>query len=225
MSARPSGLITFLFTDVEGSTRRWEAFPDSMAEAIALHDRLLRTAIESRNGYIFKTLGDAFCAAFASPEDAVLAGLDCQRAVAGQDWRAVQGLAVRAAIHTGTAQERGDDYFGPTLSRVARLLSIAHGGQVLVSRAFLDCLRRELPGGASVRDLGEHRLKDLSTPEHVYQLLASGLPVDFPPLAMPAWPLESRKTSPRPCPDRWHARTRRGRGAPGSEPRVRRPRR
>jgi predicted ATPase/class 3 adenylate cyclase len=182
MPTRPSGLITFLFTDVEGSTRRWEAFPDSMAEAIALHDRLLRTAIESRNGYIFKTLGDAFCAAFASPEDALLAALDCQRAVAGQDWSAVQGLAVRAAIHTGTAQERSDDYFGPTLSRVARLLSIAHGGQVLVSRALLDCLWRELPGGASVRDLGEHRLKDLSTPEHVYQLVASGLAVNFPPL-------------------------------------------
>ncbi len=122
MPTRTAGLITFLFTDVEGSTRRWEAFPDSMAEAIALHDRLLRTADRVRNGYIFKTLGDAFCAAFASPEDALLAALDCQRAVAGQDWSAVQGLAVRVAIHAGTAQERGDDYFGPTLSRVARLL-------------------------------------------------------------------------------------------------------
>jgi predicted ATPase/class 3 adenylate cyclase len=181
-SARPTGTVTFLFSDIEGSTQRWDRDRAAMADAVRRHDALMQTAIAAHDGYVFKTLGDAFCAAFARPEDAVAAILDAQRALAAEDFSAIDGLRVRAAVHTGTADEREGDYFGPAVNRVARLLAIGHGGQVLVSGVTTDLVQGALPARASLRDLGEHRLRDLARPEQVYQLLAPDLAADFPPL-------------------------------------------
>ncbi len=178
----PSGTLTFAFTDIEGSTQRWDRDRDAMQAAVRRHDSLMRAAIGAHGGYVFKTIGDAFCAAFARPEDAVAAMLDVQRALAAEDFSAVDGVRVRAAIHTGTADERDGDYFGPTLNRVARLLAIGYGGQVLVSSVVAELVQGVLPAGAALRDLGAHRLKDLTRPEHVYQLLAPDLDGEFSPL-------------------------------------------
>jgi predicted ATPase len=153
-----------------------------MQDAVRRHDGLMRTAIAAHDGYVFKTIGDAFCAAFARPEEAVAAILDAQRALASEDFSAVDGLRVRAAIHTGTTDERDGDYFGSTVNRVARLLVIGHGGQVLVSGATGHVVQGDLPPRVGLRDLGEHRLTDLARPEQVYQLLAPGLAAEFPPL-------------------------------------------
>jgi predicted ATPase/class 3 adenylate cyclase len=178
----PTGTVTFVFTDIEGSTQRWDRDRAAMQAAVRRHDELMRSAIVAHGGSVFKTIGDAFCAAFTRPEDAVAAMLSAQRALSLEDFTAVDGLRVRVAIHTGTADERDRDYFGPAVNRVARLLAIGHGGQVLVSRVTADLVRGSLPPQASLRDLGEHRLKDLVRPEHVYGLLAPDLAADFPPL-------------------------------------------
>jgi len=181
-SALPTGTVTFLFTDIEGSTGRWDTHGEAMSAAVQRHDVIGRTAIEAYGGYVFKTLGDAFCVAFARPEAAVAAALDFQRALATEDFAAVGGLRVRAALHIGAADERGGDYFGPTVNRVARLLSIGHGGQTLLSGVMHDLVLGALPPQASLRDLGEHRLKDLSRAEYVYQLVAPELASEFPAL-------------------------------------------
>jgi predicted ATPase/class 3 adenylate cyclase len=181
-SPTPSGTITFAFTDIEGSTQRWDRDRAAMEAAVRRHDALMREAVAAHNGYVFKTIGDAFCAAFPRPEDAVAAMFDAQRSLGAEDFSAIDGLRVRAAIHTGTADERDRDYFGPAVNRVARLLGIAHGGQVLVSGVTSDLVQGSLPPQTSLRDLGEHRLKDLSRPEYVYQLLGPDLIADFPPL-------------------------------------------
>ncbi len=178
----PSGTLTFVFTDIEGSTQRWEREPAAMRTAVRRHDDLLHAAIVEHDGYVFKTIGDAFCAAFARPGEALAAALTLQRALAAEDFVAVEGLRVRAAVHTGTADERDGDYFGPTLNRTARLLAIGNGGQVLISGVTAALVQTELPPEASLRDLGEHRLRDLARPENVYQLVAPGLAVEFPPL-------------------------------------------
>ncbi len=174
--------MTFAFTDIEGSTQRWERDREAMEHAVRRHDALMRSAITTHNGHVFKTIGDAFCAAFSRPEDAVSAMLDAQRALDAEDFSAVGGLRVRAAVHTGTTDERDGDYFGPVVNRVARLLAIGHGGQVLVSGISADLVAGTLPAQATLRDLGERQLKDLARPEYVYQLLAPGLQADFPPL-------------------------------------------
>jgi predicted ATPase/class 3 adenylate cyclase len=181
-SNTPSGTITFAFTDIEGSTQRWDRDRAAMEAAVRRHDVLMREAIAAHNGHVFKTIGDAFCAAFTRPEDAVAAMFDAQRSLGVEDFSAIDGLRVRAAVHTGTADERDRDYFGPAVNRVARLLGIAHGGQVLVSGVTSDLVQGSLPPQASLRDLGEHRLRDLSRPEYVYQLLGPDLIADFPPL-------------------------------------------
>ncbi len=178
----PSGTVTFAFTDIEGSTQRWERDRPAMEAAVRRHDALLRASIAAHDGEVFKTIGDAFCAAFRRPEDAARAMLAAQRSLAAEDFSAVGGLRVRAALHAGTADERDGDYFGPTLNRVARLLALGHGGQVLVSGVTSELLRGVLPPDASLIDLGEHRLKDLTRPEHVFQLLVPEMPRDFPPL-------------------------------------------
>ncbi len=181
-AALPSGTVTFAFTDIEGSTQRWERDPAAMGAALQRHDALLHAAMRAHDGRVFKTVGDAFCAAFARPVDAVAALIAAQRALAAEDFSAVGGLRIRAAIHTGSTEERDGDYFGPPVNRVARLLGIAHGGQVLVSGATRELTRDALPERATLRDLGRHRLKDLIEPEHVYQLVAPDLIADFPAL-------------------------------------------
>jgi predicted ATPase/class 3 adenylate cyclase len=179
---QPTGTVTFLFSDIEGSTQRWERQRAAMPAALQRHDALLRTAIEAHGGYVFKTVGDAFCATFSRAADAVAAAADAQRALASQDWRAVGGLLVRMALHSGAADERDGDYFGPAVNRVARLIAIAHGGQMLISGVTRDLAHDSLPEGTTFLDLGSHRLHDLTEPEHVWQLNIAGLPNDFPAL-------------------------------------------
>jgi class 3 adenylate cyclase len=177
-----TGTVTFLFTDIEGSTRLWEHNALAMQSALARHDELLRSVVEGCGGYVFKTVGDAICAVFPTAPDALQAALETQRRLLSSVWEQSGPLFVRMALHTGAAEERDGDYFGPPVNRVARLLSAAHGGQVLLSLPTQELVRDQLPAGTSLRDLGEYRLKDLFRPERVYQLLAPGLPVEFPPL-------------------------------------------
>ncbi|HEX2280315.1 MAG TPA: tetratricopeptide repeat protein [Thermomicrobiales bacterium] len=178
-------IVTFLFTDVEGSTRLWEAQPRAMSLALARHDAFLRAAIEAAGGTVFKTVGDAFCAVFAAPEAAIEAAVTGQRALISEAAGAPIPLKVRMAIHCGHAERRGGDYFGPPLNRVARLLAAAHGAQIVVSRAAGDLARDSLPPNITLRDLGAHALKDLRDAERVYQVIAPGLAADFPPLRTP----------------------------------------
>jgi predicted ATPase/class 3 adenylate cyclase len=178
----PTGTLTFLFTDIEGSTRLWEHDAPAMQAALARHDELLKLAIEERGGYVFKTVGDAFCAVFPTASDALEAALEIQRRLLSSEWEQSEPLRVRMALHTGAAEERDGDYFGPPVNRVARLLSAAHGGQVLLSLPTQELVRDQLLVGTTLRDLGEHRLKDLFRPERVFQLSAPELPSEFPPL-------------------------------------------
>ena len=178
----PSGNVTFLFTDIEGSTRLWEQHPEAMRMALAHHDALLHEAIESHQGFVIKTIGDAFCAVFARAADACQAALTAQRRLEQEDWGAIGQMRVRMALHTGAADERGGDYYGPPLNRIARLLAIGHGGQVLLSEAIRMQIGAVLPEGSALADLGVHRLRDLQQPEHVWQLRHPELPAEFPPL-------------------------------------------
>jgi len=171
----PTGAVTFLFTDVEGSTAAWEEHPDAMASDLEGHDRVLRKAIESNGGFVFATGGDSFSAAFGSPSSALTAAVEAQRELVGSDGP----LSVRMGVHSGEAVERDGNYFGPALNRTARLMSLGHGGQVLVSATTAGMLTDER---FSLVDLGEHRLKDLTKPVGVTQLVAQGLRQEFPPL-------------------------------------------
>ena len=153
-----------------------------MQAALARHDALVRDAVEAHGGYVFKTVGDAFCAAFANAADALAAAVTAQRALHAETWGEVGPLKVRMALHSGPAEVRDGDYFGPPLNRVARLLATGHGGQILVSLVVHELTGDHLPTGATLRDLGEHRLKDLTRPEHVFQLVSPDLPTSFPPL-------------------------------------------
>jgi predicted ATPase/class 3 adenylate cyclase len=182
VASPPTGTVTFLFTDIEGSTKLWEYNAPAMHAALARHDEILRGAIEEKEGYVFKTVGDAFCCAFPTAPEALEAALSAQRTLFAEEWGVEDGVRVRMALHTGAAEERDGDYFGPPVNRVARLLSAAHGGQVLVSAAAQELVRDQLPAEASLMDLGERGLKDLFRPERVFQLLAPGLPTEFPPL-------------------------------------------
>ena len=178
----PTDTVTFLFTDIEGSTKLWEAHPEAMRVALARHDALVREAIISANGYVFKTVGDAFCAAFAMAPDAVEAGLRVQTALAAEPWPEMTPIKVRMALHTGAVESQDGDYFGPPVNRVARLLTTGHGGQTLLSQATYELTRDSLPDAVSLRDLGTHQLKDLARPEQVYELQHPSLPGDFPPI-------------------------------------------
>ena len=180
--ALPTGTVTFLFTDIEGSTKLWEKYPEGMKTSVARHEEIIRTAIETHGGYIFKTVGDAFCAAFATAPDALEATLEFQLVLSAEMWSETDPLKVRASLHTGAAEEREGDYYGPPVNRVARLLSAGHGGQTLISLPTYELVRDELPGDTSLDDLGEHRLKDLARPEHVFQLVSPHLATDFAPL-------------------------------------------
>jgi predicted ATPase/class 3 adenylate cyclase/DNA-binding XRE family transcriptional regulator len=178
----PNGTVTFLFTDIVGSTQLWEQHPQAMPAQLARHDAILRQAITTHDGVVFKTMGDAVYATFARFTDALAAALAAQRALQAQSWGVTGPLRVRMALHTGLAKEREGDYFGPPLNRVARLLAAGHGGQILLSLATAELVREHLPADAELRDLGTHRLKDLNRPEQIFQLVAPDLPATFPPL-------------------------------------------
>lgn len=182
MKTLPSGTVTFLFTDVEASTRRWEAHSREMKEAMARHDAIVESAITTHGGSVFTTAGDAFCAAFSSPHGSILAAVTAQLALLEQDWGVLTPFHVRMALHSGNADERGGDYFGPPLNRCARLLSTGHGGQVLVSSATVQLAQDDLPSGVTLLDLGIHQLRDMVRAEHVFQLIHPELVADFPPL-------------------------------------------
>ena len=182
MTDLTAGTVTFLFTDIEGSTRLWERDAAGMQAALDRHDSILRNSIEEHGGHVFKTVGDAFCAVFASAPDALEAALEAQRILLAQEWRTIDPLRVRMALHAGTANERGGDFFGPSLNRVARLVSAAHGGQVLLSDSVCGLLGERIPEHVELRDLGERRLKDLFRTERIFQLVAPDLPPTFPPL-------------------------------------------
>lgn len=190
-SAMPTGTVTFLFTDIEGSTSHWDKHEEAMRPALRRHDALLHEAIATHNGFNFKTIGDAFCAVFATATDALEAALQAQRALTAQSWEGLgsNGICVRMALHTGAAEMRDNDYFGPPLNRVARLLSTGYGGQILLSQATHELVRDLLPAGVGMRDMGLHRLKDLGRAEQVYQLTTLDLLSDFPKLkSVDFWP-------------------------------------
>ncbi len=183
MASLPSGTVTFLFTDIEGSTTRWEHQPEAMRVALARHDAIMRAAIAEHGGHVVKTMGDAFHAVFVRAPDAVAAALDAQRRLQAEPWSEIGPIKVRMAVHTGAAEERDGDYYGPPLNRAARLMSAGHGGQSLLSQSTYELVRDTPPEGVAFVDLGEHRLKDLIRPERVFQLAGTGVPSDFPPLA------------------------------------------
>lgn len=174
--------LTFLFTDIEGSTRLWDNHPDLMRIALARHDAIIRTAIETGGGVVFKTVGDAFCAAFPQPSGALKAALQAQLNLAGQSWGEMEPIRVRMAINTGEAECRDDDFFGPPLNRVSRMLSLGQGGQTLLSLSTYTLVHDQMEDPVTFRDLGEHRLRDLQRPEHVYQMLHPNLQESFKPL-------------------------------------------
>lgn len=180
----PTAVWTFLFTDLEGSTRTWEHDADAMDGWLAAHDEILTRAIEARGGQVFKHTGDGLCAVFSSAPDAVTSAVDLQRALVAASDAAVGPLRARVALHTGEARERGGDFYGPTLNRCARLLEIAHGGQVLLSGPVVALINggAALASDLTLHDLGRHRLRDLQQPERVWQIAGEGLASAFPPL-------------------------------------------
>ena len=191
----PTGTVTFLFTDIEGSTSLWEQHPDAMRDALARHDRLLRSAIESSGGCVVKNMGDGVYAVFADATDALAACVAAQRdfmkpaadapsaASSVAEVRMPLPLRIRMGLHTGAAELRDGDYFGAVLNRAARIMAVAHGGQVLLSAATAELVGAHLPEGVTLRAMGEHRLKGLPNPERLLQVVASDLRADFPPLA------------------------------------------
>jgi predicted ATPase/class 3 adenylate cyclase len=179
----PQGTVTFLFTDLEGSTRRWEAHPAQMRDALARHDAIVRGAVESHGGVVFSTMGDGMAAVFASARDAVRAVLAAQAGLGAEDWGEVTGpLAARMGLLTDEGVLGGEHYLNQPLNRCARLMAAGHGGQALVSGATELLVREDLPEGCGLVDLGEHRLRDLARPVRVFQLTGPGLRDQFPPL-------------------------------------------
>ncbi|MFL5803639.1 MAG: AAA family ATPase, partial [Roseiflexaceae bacterium] len=178
----PRGTVTFLFTGVEGSTRLWAQNAQTMGAAVARHEAILRAVITAAGGVVFKTLGDAVYAAFASALDAVRAAVDGQRAIAAEPWDVATPLHVRMALHSGVVEERNGDYFGLPLSRIARILAAGHGGQIVLSQATQELVREQLVPQVTLRHLGKYQLKDLAYPQHIFQIVAADLPADFPPL-------------------------------------------
>ncbi len=181
-NALPTGTVVFLFSDIEGSTQRWDSAGEAMRDALRRHDGILRDEIERRRGYVFKTIGDAFCAAFWTIGDAVESAVEIQRRLGREDFAAVAGLAVRISIGAGEADERSGDYFGPAVNRTARLLSAGSGGQILLAGFAADLALAASSSGISLRNLGTLQLRGLREPEQVYQAIATGLRSDFKPL-------------------------------------------
>jgi predicted ATPase/class 3 adenylate cyclase len=176
-----SQILTFLYTDIEGSTRLWEQRPNSAEKIILRHNAILKDAVETYGGTIFRTVGDGICAVFSNASNAVAAALKAQLDIHAEDWSETGLLKVRMTIHTGEVEEQGNDYSGSSLNRIARILSVTYGEQILISQAVQLLVRDGLPPGVELLDLGEVRLRDLSLPEHLFQLVHPDLPSDFPP--------------------------------------------
>lgn len=174
--------LTYLFSDLESSTQLWERYPDAMQGALERHDAILQSAVEAADGTVVKTTGDGLMAVFPTVSDAVDSSLHAQRGLRDERWGETGPLRVRMGIHIGEAQTRAGDYFGPTVNRAARIMSAAHGGQILLSGAAATAVTRSLAAEVSLRDMGRHRLKDLAGPENLFQLVQHGLPETFPPL-------------------------------------------
>ena len=184
-TAYPTGTVTFLFTDIEGSTPLWEFHPDQMAEALQIHTTILHQAIETHGGIVFKAVGDSFQAAFSTAQLALRAAIAGQEALQAASWNELGPLKVRICLHTGEAEldPGGDEYtVSHTKNRAARILSATYGGQILLSAETAELVNHQLPEGVSLKDLGEHRLKGMSLPEHLYQVCSPGLMEDFPAL-------------------------------------------
>ena len=179
----PAGTVTFLFTDLEGSTRLWEEHPREMKDALARHNTIVRTAVEAHNGVVFSTMGDGMAAVFSSAHDAVHAVAAAQVELTAADWGPVTGpLAARMGLLTDEGVLGGEHYLNQPLNRCARLMAAAHGGQALVSGATEWLVRDAMPEGCGMLDLGEHHLRDLTRPTRIFQLTAPGLRRQFPPL-------------------------------------------
>lgn len=181
----PTGIVTFLFTDIQGSTSLWESRPDLMADALQIHNAVLRQAIQANRGVIFKVVGDAFQAAFASPTKALAAAINAQRGLASAPWNELGPLMVRMGLHAGEAEldPESDEYLiSHTKNRVARIMSAGHGGQILISSAVMELLGERPSQGILLKDMGEHYLKGLLQPEHLFQVILPDLPDEFPPL-------------------------------------------
>jgi predicted ATPase/class 3 adenylate cyclase len=182
MAGMPTGTVTFLFTDLEVSTRLWEQEPEAMRAALARHDLVLREAVAAHDGQVVKGTGDGVHAAFATADGAVGAAIDAQLALGDEEWAVSEPLRVRMGLHTGVAELRDGDYYGSAVNRAARLMAMANGGQVVCSQATADLMRDGLPEAVALIDLGEHRLRGLSRVERVFQVCSRGLPSEFPPL-------------------------------------------
>jgi class 3 adenylate cyclase len=179
----PTGTVTFLFTDIEGSTRLWEEHPESMKKSIARHDEVVRGAIERNQGVVFSTMGDGMAAAFVSAPAALHAILEAQHGLATEAWDDTGPILVRMGLHSDEGKLRAPgQYVNRPLNRCARLMALAHGGQVLVSDATEALARNALPEGVRLVDLGEHRLRDLSRSETIFQVSHADLVGEFPPL-------------------------------------------
>jgi class 3 adenylate cyclase len=180
----PEGMVTFLMTDVEGSTALWEEAPATMAPALADHEAMIEEAVSASGGILLRERGegDSTFSVFTDATAAVAAALAMQRALARTRWATPRPIRVRAAIHTGEVRARERDYYGPVPNRCARLRAVAHGGQTILSLPARDAMQGSLPSGVALLDLGAHRLKDLSSPEHIYQLCHPELRMDFPRL-------------------------------------------
>ena len=182
MPELPSGTVTFLFTDVEGSTRLLKRIGERYGEIVVEHQRLLRSAFERHGGQEIDTQGDSFFVAFRRARDAAAAAIDAQRALASHPWPVSAELRVRMGIHTAEPTVQPDRYVGLGVHRAARIMAAGHGGQILLSNTTRELIEDDLRAEVSLRDLGEHRLKDLDRPERLFQVVAEGLPSEFAPL-------------------------------------------
>ena len=182
MANLPSGTVTFLFTDIEQSTRLLDTLGERYQQVLADHHRLLRSAFEAHDGYEVDTQGDSFFVAFASARQALAGAIDAQRALAAHAWPGERPLRVRMGLHTGEGEAFDESYVGMDIHRAARISAVAHGGQIVLSDGTRSLVEPSLPPGATLCDLGYHRLKDLPEDEHLHQVTINGLPSTFPPL-------------------------------------------
>jgi class 3 adenylate cyclase/tetratricopeptide (TPR) repeat protein len=183
MNTLPSGNVTFLFTDIEGSTQLFQQYPEAMKRALTRHHALVQGAIDAHRGHVFSIQGDGFCSAFADTDDALAAALDAQRSLHAESWGDLGAVTVRMGLHTGTVEARGGEYDSSlTLARAQRVMAAAHGGQTLLSASAAERVRGALPTGTTLRDLGRHKLRGIADAENIFQFVAADLPSAFAPL-------------------------------------------